>query len=55
MIFAHWFWFLFVVATLGWFTCVLGIVAVKGYRDIRSILASMDEEAAVDESRKDVR
>lgn len=49
MILAHWFWFLFVFATLGWFTGVVGLVAVKGYRDIRSLLASMDkEEPAVD-------
>jgi hypothetical protein len=53
MILAHWFWFLFVLATLGWFTAVVGIVAVKGYRDIRSLLASMDQEnGAVDPTKE---
>jgi hypothetical protein len=54
MIFAHWFWLLFVLATLGWFTCVVGVVAVKGYRDIRAMLASMDKENADVDSTEDV-
>jgi hypothetical protein len=53
MILAHWFWFLFVLATLGWFTGVVGIVAVRGYRDIRSLLASMNKRnEAVDPTKE---
>jgi hypothetical protein len=37
----EWFWLIFVSGTLLWFAAVTGIVAIKGYRDIREMLVRL--------------
>lgn len=46
------FWLILVMFTLGWYLIVTWIVAIKGYSDIRKMLASLSEANDVDNEKK---
>ncbi|MCC6680454.1 MAG: hypothetical protein IT445_06075 [Phycisphaeraceae bacterium] len=39
----HWFWFLLVVAVIGWYSSVTVYVAIRGAKDIRTMLHDLGE------------
>jgi len=41
--FEHWFWLLLSCAAVGWYMFVTGYVAVKGAKDIKDMLTTLDK------------
>lgn len=46
----HWFWALTVLACLAWYSTITVYVAIRGFADIRGMLARLNEAARDDSS-----